>query len=150
MTTRLRARPAAGAGKPSIVRRAITLIVHHPEAAEKVDIEKLAGISKPGSELLHDLIEIIQSEADITTAGLLERFRDHGEGQHLGKLAAFEMPDSEDFDAAAELADCIAQLGQASRRDRIDNLIEKQRLGALSAAEKDELRGLTRGSGTDG
>ena len=60
------------------------------------------------------------------------------------------MPESEDFDAAAELADCIAQLALSARRNRIDNLIEKQRLGTLSAAEKDELRELTRGSGTDG
>ena len=124
--------------------------MHHPEAAEGVDIEKLAGISKPGSELLHDLVETIQSEPNITTAGILERFRNHEEGQHLGKLAAIELPGSEEFDAAAELADAIVQLTLTARRDRIDNLIEKQRLGTLSAAEKDELRELTRGSGTDG
>ena len=149
-TTRLRTKPASGSGKPSIIRRAITLIVHHPEAAELIDIEKLAGISKPGSELLHDLVETIQSEPNMTTAGLLERFRNHEEGQHLGKLAAIELPGSEDFDAAAELADAVAQLALTARRDRIDILIEKQRLGTLSAAEKDELRELTRGSGTDG
>ncbi|MDH3441859.1 MAG: toprim domain-containing protein, partial [Gammaproteobacteria bacterium] len=148
--TRLRSKSAAGAGNPSIVRRAITLIVQHPAAAANVDIEKLAGVSKPGAELLHDLIEIIQSEPNMTTAGLLERFRNHEEGQHLGKLAALEMPESDDFDATAELADCIIQLALSARRGRIDNLIEKQRLGALSAAEKNELRELTRGSGTDG
>jgi len=148
--TRLRSKPAAGSGNPSIVRRAITLIVHHPEAATNIHIEKLAGVSKPGIELLHDLIETIQSEPNMTTAGLLERFRNHEEGQHLGKLAALEMPGTEDFDAAAELADCIAQLALSARRDRIENLIEKQRLGTLSATEKDELRELTRGSGTNG
>ena len=149
--TRLRPRATGSTGgKPSIVRRAITLIVHHPQAAERVDIEKLAGVSKPGSELLHDLIETIQSEPNMTTAGLLERFRNDEEGQHLGKLAVVELPETEDFDAAAELADCVTQLALAARRERIEFLIEKQRLGELLAAERDELRELTRGSGTDG
>ena len=149
--TRLRPRATGSAGgKPSIVRRAITLIVHHPQAAEQVDIEKLAGVSKPGSELLHDLIETIQSEPNMSTAGLLERFRNDEEGQHLGKLAVAELPETEDFDAAAELADCVTQLALAARREKIDFLIEKQRLGELLAAERDELRELTRGSGTDG
>jgi len=81
---------------------------------------------------------------------LLERFRNDKEGQHLGKLVGVELPGSDDFDAAAELSDCVAQLALAARRERIEFLIEKQRLGDLSADERDELREMTRGSGTDG
>jgi DNA primase len=150
-TTRLRPQSATGhAGKPSLVRRAITLILHEPAAAGNVDIEKLAGVAKPGMDLLRDLVETVQSQPNITTAGLLERFRNDTEGQHLGKLAGVELPLSDDFDTAAELSDCVAQLALAARRERIDFLIEKQRLGDLSPAERDELRELTRGSGTDG
>jgi DNA primase len=146
-TTRLRPKSAGmQAGKPSIIRRAITLILHHPDAARQVDIEKLAGISKPGSELLHDLIETVQSEPNISTAGLLERFRNDTEGQHLGKLVAVELPESEEFDPAAELADCLIQLAHAARRDRIDFLIEKQRVKSLDDGERSELIELTRGS----
>ena len=149
--TRLRARQSgAGSGNPSVVRRAITLIVHFPAAGQRLDIEKLGGISKPGTELLRELIETVQSEPNITTAGLLERFRNDQEGQHLGKLAAMEIPEADDFDPEAELAECIAQLGMAARRERIGFLIEKQKLDNLSAAEKDELRQLTRASGTGG
>lgn len=148
--TPFRPRPATNPGQPSIVRRAITLIIQHPEAAANIDIEKLAGISKPGADLLHDLIETIQSDPDMTTAGMLERFRNHADGQHLGKLAAMEMPESDDFDATAELTDCVIQLAHAAQRERINSLIEKQRLGSLSATEKDELRELTRRSGTGG
>ncbi len=148
--TRLYPRPATDSGHPSIVRRAITLLIQHPEAAVNIDIEKLAGISKPGADLLHDLIETIQSDPDMTTAGMLERFRNHADGQHLGKLAAVEMPESDDFDAAAELTDCVIQLAHAAQRERINNLIEQQKLGTLTAAKKDELRELTRSSGTDG
>ena len=147
--TRLRPREgAATSGKPSIIRRAITLIVHFPEAARDTDIEALGGLSKPGSDLLRELIETVQSEPNITTAGLLERFRNDPEGQHLGKLAAVEIPDTDEFDAGSELASCIRQLQNSARRERTSFLIEKQRLGNLSPDEREELRELTRGSAT--
>jgi len=135
-------RIAAAAGKPSVVRRAITLLLNHPDAAAKLDIEKLAGVNRPGIELLRELIETAQQEPNITTAGLLERWRHHEQGRHLGKLAAVEIPGDEDFDPAAELADCLAQLALAGRRERIDFLIEKQRVKPLNEAEIAELRQL--------
>ncbi len=139
-----RGRRVAGgvAGRPSVVRRAITLLLNHPEAAAKLDVEKLAGVNRPGIELLRELIETAQQEPNITTAGLLERWRHHDQGRHLGKLAAVEVPGDEDFDPAAELADCLAQLALAGRRERIDFLIEKQRVKPLNEAEIAELRQL--------
>jgi DNA primase len=146
MSMQLRARPHGGAsGKPSIVRRAITLLLHHPEAAQKLHVERLAAVTKPGTDLLRDLIETMHAEPNMTTAGLLERYRTHDEGRHLGKLAAVEIPAADDFDAAAELADCIAQLELAGERERISFLIEKERLSSLSDDERGELRGLGRG-----
>jgi len=133
----------ASAGKPSVVRRAITLLLNHPSAAEKLDLEKIAGVSRPGIDLLHDLIETVQEEPNITTAGLLERWRHDDQGRHLGKLAAVEMPEDEEFDPAAELADCVEQLALAGRRERIDFLIEKQRDKPLNEDEVAELRQLS-------
>lgn len=142
-----RPRPRRGAGrfgpgKPSVVRRAITLLLHHPDAALELDVERLGGISRPGIDLLRDLIETVQARPDITTAGLLERWRHHDEGRHLGKLAAVEMPPPDDFDPAAELAECLAQLAAAGLRERIQVLIEKERLGSASEDERTELRTL--------
>jgi len=125
------------------VRRAITLLLNHPRAVDMLDIERLAGVNRPGVGLLHDLIETVQAEPNITTAGLLERWRHDAEGRHLGKLAAAEVPEEEDFDAAAELAACLDQLALAGRRERIDFLIEKQRSSPLSDEEKAELRQLS-------
>ena len=137
-------RPASRftAGKPSVVRRAITLLLHHPDAARDLDVERLGGVTRPGIDLLRDLIETVQARPDITTAGLLERWRHHAEGRHLGKLAAVEMPPPEDFDPAAELAECLAQLAAAGLRERIQVLIEKERLGSASEDERTELRTL--------
>ncbi|MDH3613670.1 MAG: DNA primase [Gammaproteobacteria bacterium] len=137
-----RRRGMIGAGRPSVVRRAITLLLNHPAAADKLDIEKLAGLNRPGVDLLRDLIETVQQEPNITMAGLLERWRHNDAGRHLGKLAANEVPHEEDFDAAAELEACVEQLALAGRRERIDFLIEKQKLSSLSDDEKSELRQL--------
>ncbi|MDX1506973.1 MAG: DNA primase [Woeseiaceae bacterium] len=135
-------RKIAGKGRPSVVRRAITLLLNHPRAGEKLDVEKLAGVERPGIELLHDLIETVQHDPNITTAGLLERWRHDDQGRYLGRLAAAEMPAEDDFDAAAELDECLDQLAAAGRRDRVNFLIEKQRVNALSEEEKAELRHL--------
>jgi len=141
--TSMRWRQAAmGGGRPSVVRRAITLLLNHPGAGDKLDVEKLAGVNRRGVELLHDLIETVQEEPHITTAGLLERWRHDEEGRHLGKLAAIEVPEEDDFDPAAELEACLDQLALAGRRERIDFLIEKQKLSSLSDDEKGELRAL--------
>ena len=136
-------RSAAVAGRPSVVRRAITLLLNHPDAGSKLDVEMLAGVSRPGVELLQQLIETVQKEPNITTAGLLERWRHDEDGRHLGKLAAIELPGDEDFDPGAELHDCLAQLATAGRRARVDLLIEKQRVNQLSDEEKAELRTLS-------
>ncbi len=132
-------------GKPSIVRRAISLLLNDPAAAAKVDIGQLAGVTKPGTDLLRELIETVQSDPTMTTARLLERWRNREDGRHLGKLAAVELPDTEDFDAAAELGQCMAQLALVGKRQRVDFLIEKERLSKLSEAERRELRELGQG-----
>ncbi len=134
------ARTSLKNGQPSVVRRAITLLLNEPHAADNLDIEKLAGVSRPGIDLLQDLIETVQAEPNITTAGLLERWRHHEQGRHLGKLAAVEMPESEEFDAAGELSACLDQLALAGRKERIEFLIEKQKLNPLTDEEKSELR----------
>ena len=146
----LRHQSRPSAGKPSIVRRAISLLLNNPDAAGKLDVEQLAGVTRPGTELLRDLIETVQAEPTMTTARLLERWRSHEEGRHLGKLAAVELPESEEFDATAELEQCIAQLALAGKRDRVDFLIEKERLSTLSDAERSELRELGQGSAIGG
>ncbi len=137
-----RRRAASGSGKPSVVRRAITLLLNHPAAALDLDVEKLAGVNRPGIELLQQLIETTQNQPNITTAGLLERWRNDPAGLHLGKLAAVEIPGDDDFDPAAELQDCLTQLAAAARREHVGLLIEKQRVSALSEDEKAELRQL--------
>jgi DNA primase len=126
-------------GRPSVVRRAISLVLNYPEAGLELDVDALSGIRRAGVDLLTALIETVQSEPNITTAGLLERWRHDEKGRHLGKLAAADMPKDEEFDATAELGECLQQLALAGRKERIEFLIEKQRVTGLSDDEKSEL-----------
>ena len=134
-------RPGAK-GQPSVVRHAISLVLNNPQSGRKADVEKIAGLRRKGADLLQSLIETVQAEPNITTAGLLERYRHDEQGRHLGKLAASELPVDDDFDAPAELAECLDQLAVAGRKERVDFLIEKQKLSGLSEDEKSELRQL--------
>jgi len=94
---------------------------------------------------LRELIETVQKEPNMTTAGILERWRNREEGRHLGKLAAVEVPDDEDFDASAELEQSLEQLAAFRQRERVDNLIKKESVSTLSDAERAELREHRRG-----
>jgi DNA primase len=136
------ARARRAAGQPSIVQHAVSLVVNHPGAALKADAEKLTGVNRTGTDLLIALIETVQAEPNINTAGLVERFRHDEQGRYLGRLAASELPMDEEFDAAAELTDCLEQLARAGRKERVEFLIEKQRVSGLSEDEKNELRQL--------
>ena len=135
----------SGAGNPSVVRRAITLLLNHPQAGRNLDVEKLAGVSKPGTDLLRELIETVQEDPNMTTAGILERWRNREEGRHLGRLAAVEVPDDEDFDATAELEHSLDQLAAFRQHERVDTLARKQSVSTLSDAERTELREHRRG-----
>jgi DNA primase len=137
-----RIRKVGSQGGPSVIRRAITLLLNRPDAGHNVDGDKLTDVHRPGAALLIRLIETVQAEPHITTAGLLERFRHDEEGRHLGKLAAVDIPGAEDFDAAGELEQCLDQLKLAARKERIDFLIKKQRDSSLSDDEIAELRQL--------
>jgi DNA primase len=139
-TVRVVPRRTFAAGQPSVVRRAITLLLNHPSAARDLDAAFLAGVKRPGVDLLAALIETVQTEPNITTAGLLERWRHDEKGRHLGKLAAADVPIDDDFDPSAELQECLHQLKLAGRKERIDYLIEKQRLSGLDEDELSELR----------
>jgi len=142
-STALGRRGTVAAGKPSVVRRAITLLLNYPQAGSNLDLEKLGGLQRPGVDLLHALIETVQAEPNITTAGLLERWRHDEQGRHLGRLAALDVPTEDEFDVAAELTACLDRLALAKRKERIEFLIDKQRLSSLSDEEKAELRQLS-------
>jgi len=123
--TVLGSRLAQSSAKLSVVRHAIKLLVNNPTAGKDLDPGKLAGVDRPGIDLLRQLVETVKRQPNITTAGLVERWRNDDQGRHLGRLAADDIF-GEDFDAGAELDECFDKIESIGRRERLRKAYENQ------------------------
>jgi len=134
-------RPAAPAGRGSLVRQAIRILVHHPTLAQRVTPPpRLADLDRPGAALLSELLAELKENPCPNTGVLLERWRDRPNLEPLAKLARSDYP-LEPEAALNELTGALEQLDAERRRQRFDELLEKQRREALSDAERIELHG---------
>lgn len=123
--------------KPSLVRTAITHVVHRPGlAADLQPPFRFATLRQPGIELLSELVLLVRERPGITTGALLELFEGREESAALQKLAMLELP-GEDADLRAEFGDAIAQLEKQVLHQRIEEL--QPRFAELDADEKREL-----------
>ena len=123
--------------KPSLVRTAITHVVHRPGVAADLQPPfRFATLRQPGIELLSELVLLVRERPGITTGALLELFEGREEFAALQKLAMLELP-GEDADLRAEFGDAIAQLEKQVLHQRIEEL--QPRFAELDADEKREL-----------
>jgi DNA primase len=128
------------------VRRAIKMLIQHPELASGLpDVGTLKGLDLPGAPLLLELIDLLRENPAFGTAEVLERYRDNEAGVHLGKLAAEELsPLGEgigiEFDEAIRAVARRAEEARLeSRRDALQALIKA---GRASEDEKQTYRGI--------
>lgn len=137
---KLKARKAAvGAAAMTPIRMAITIVLQYPILAREVDdLRLLQTISQPGAGILVELLETLHQHPHLTTAALLERWRDKENGAHLQKLAL--QPLSLSADALKhELTGIIARLHKEAKQLRIHELTSKP-FSELTEAEKAEVR----------
>ena len=135
------AAPKLPAQRSPLMRKAITLVLHHPAAAVELDdAADLAYVKLPGVELLQRLLEVVRNKPQITTAGLEERFRDDAEGRFLNRLAGQPLLDGEEA-APAVLRDNVTRLIELGLRDRQNALI--RRGSALNEAQRAELASIS-------
>jgi len=130
---------------PSAARRAVSLLLHHPRlAASAGDVHDLAALGTPGATLLAGLLETLKNRPNLTTAGLVEHFRDHPHGRALMRLAAAEPPPAGEA-LAAEFADCLERLRREPGEARFRVLQQRVRDGTASEAEQHEYAALAQG-----
>jgi DNA primase len=143
-TTRRATAPVRGAGRGSLVSQAIARIVQQPPAARGIrDPEILRRSGDRALDVLAELIEMANSEPHLTSAQLLERWRDRPEHSRLGELAALPLPELDDDAVARELQGAVARLvAEAGPERRLDALIVRAESADLSDTEKQELREL--------
>jgi len=130
-------------GRPSglrgtLVKQAIALLLHYPAQASKASLPaELPQATQRGVSLILELLEISRQHPNITTAILLERFRERPEKPHLEQLLSEEMLVTKQL-AAQVLTDNLTRIISDAKRIRLEELVEKMTEGSLSADEKAE------------
>ncbi len=133
-------RPAE-AGRPSLVREAIAVLVAQPSVAEATQLPLLENVALRGIELLRELIAFVQASPGATSASLIQHWQDRPEQRHLVKLLQ-TFPLETEHDLSAQFDDVTTRLHQMGVTQRRAELIAKQSAEGLSDAEKEELRRL--------
>jgi DNA primase len=149
---RTTARATLVAGRGSLVRQAITLLLNHPDAANALSgAEDLAQSPQPGAALLAELISELKTRPAPHKAAVLERWRDRPDGTHLLKLAAAECLVADAKAAARDVQVTIDRIKRESGPSRrTDELLRKAEESGLTSQEKLELQGLLAARGKRG
>ena len=95
----------------------------------------------PGVDVLTTLLEECAAEPHLTTAGVLERWREHRYFRRLEELAGSETLIN-DRQAVAELGGLLKSLADAEAAERRRELLDKSRNQPLSEQERVELNNL--------
>jgi DNA primase len=136
------ARRPNGPGSPSLVRKAITYLLHHPELGSLIgSTDQLSNLDHAGTTLLVALLELTKSSPTLTTGAIIERFRTHDEGRHLAKLVVESSPVL-DEGLEQEFIDTIGKLGEMVEEQRFEALAAKAKLGPLSNEDDREFKQL--------
>jgi DNA primase len=138
----------AAAGRGNLVRQAIGLLVHFPEAARAVEWSNgLEQVNRPGIPLLVELLAQLREDPPPNTAALLERWRERPDYAPLSKLATGECLVPDAAAAAAEIRSALERLQAEHLMTRLHDLEQKAREAPLTAEEKQELQALLRTKG---
>ncbi len=125
-------------GTQSPTARAITLLLHNPKLALKApDANWLQNTKIAGTGLLHALIEKVNEHPHLTTAGLLELWRNTEHGASLFKLAKKQLLTPESG-LEHEFVGAIARIRQMHLEQRADFLLQKEH-SSLTPEERAEL-----------
>jgi DNA primase len=135
---RPRSRQTDGSIPP--VRRAVALLIQHPELAHLDLPSGWETNQSPGIPLLQDLLSVLQANPDLSSGALVERWDDAEKRQLLSRLAVLELGILDD--AADQFVGTLRQLVKEQRHTRCAQLLEKHSREPLSDNEKQELKEL--------
>jgi DNA primase len=125
-------------GKKSPVRQAIELLLYQPALAAEITLPvDLGQCSQPGVPLLIEIIELLQRQPELSTAVLLEHWRNHEDGRYLSRLACWTPP-LDDLDLSADLQGNLNEIERQHIEKRINYLDSEHKKRALSSAEIQE------------
>ncbi len=142
-TTRKQQRGKNHVKTPSPIRTLVSLLLQSPRMANLAgDPQRFKGIDAPGTGLLVELLELLQTSPELNTAALLERWRDREEGRYLARLTQWKPPFEDQESLEAEFQGAVARLEQQCTELRTEELLQRARSGVLGEKEKSELQRL--------
>ena len=129
------------------MRLAIALLIQYPPLAHTEAAQAIQTLPAefPGTALLQELYQTCLEKNELTTAGLLEAWRERSEFTTLTKLAGQELETSDDATHQQLWKDTLNRLHEQHRQMQIDRLIKKMKENKLSESEHQELMELLHG-----
>lgn len=128
----------AASSKITPMRRAIALLVQYPAlAAVMPQAPELADANIPGISLLLQVQQLLLDKPNLTTAQLLEYWRESAEYSILNKLAQWDHQ-IEEAQLQAEFLDTFRKIEDQYLQSRLDALQQKDQLSKLTLAERHE------------
>ncbi|ABM61876.1 DNA primase [Halorhodospira halophila] len=116
------------------VRHAIALLLQQPQLATHAgDPDRFADRDTPGLELLQQLLELARTEPNMTTARILERFRDTPHEAPLHRLAAWQRTAMAEGDHQQEFQDALMRI-----EEQIIHNEQKRLVRALDQVGQDD------------
>ncbi len=123
------------------LRDAIALLLQQPQLAPLAGgAVRFAGIEEPGMGLLRELLDLLEGRPHLTTAALLEHWRESEHARALYQLAELEVVpiDGEEApDLERQFTDTLATLERQQRQRRLEQL-SRIPFRRLSAQEREE------------
>jgi len=138
---RVRSQPLE-AGQLSPLAFTISMLLQTPSlAADQELMEDVEQLSLPGSEHLKQMVHQVAADPEITTARLLEHFRDSSVHGYLEKLASYPTSIDENV-LQQQFYDTLKRVVAQQHDERRLDLLEKSRQQGLEGEEKQELLAL--------
>lgn len=120
------------------MRRAIALLLQYPSLAQVMPVApELAQANMPGMPLLMAIQQHLLEKPQLTTAQLLEYWRELPEYNILSKLALWDHQVAEE-QLTQEFSDTFRSIEDQYLQQRLESLQRKDQLSKLSVAEKHE------------
>jgi DNA primase len=123
------------------MRLAIALLIQNPKLAQTISPEKIHSLPHdfPGIDLLQKIFSICHENSNISTAVLLEHWRDQADFPQLLRLAAQEFDTPNDEILLSSWQDSLERIFEQVTQNTMSSLLEKMKTGNLSNEEKNQL-----------
>jgi DNA primase len=132
---------------PSLMRRAIALLLQNPVLASRVPTDMGGALSElAGVEVFEAVLKVVATRADLKTGAILESFRGTEYETVVEKLAFLADPVA-DRAVEPEFDDLLLKLGEEARHLKVESLRQKQN---PTPEEKAELARLLSKKGKSG